>query len=492
MQPNTTAQQQPILLPEPAAVRSLPSSLPSPPMARPMRNTFAGPGGIELLDITPPESPELVERPPLSQLMLSSVHDSLKNVDKCGSSSEETLVSADCEADEVQTSKTACRRGLYPKQGVYKCTAEGCDKATASLANAINIKRMGHLNHHFSKQELDNVSGCRYAASFDGSPSCQQVADLNNMSLRAFQAINRNLDCSTGSLPDGALVCIGVGGAGGVVPNVKPLPTFDTDSESDSNNTATMTAIASGTAKATSVVASSVSGSSATLVRTVSTATTTESVEKTSVPITTSDAIKTKDSPAPSTLSEEPPAPSPSPEPSPEPSPVDVPAPSPTQQPAKDTGDACGYIISLANSYGGSSSPSDAVRLHNEIRAYVSSVKGISLSPLSWSDAVASQATADAIWSVGNSNCAGGALAHSPEWSNGVHAKSLGWSNFMFAIQQFVSYDDGGGSECAQWFANPGMMSHFGNIVSDSSSMGCGLATCPGGQFGPVVGCDYA
>ncbi|KAJ3243374.1 hypothetical protein HDU77_010434 [Chytriomyces hyalinus] len=367
--------------------------------------------------------------------------------------------------------------------------------ATASLANAINIRRMGHLNHHFSKQDLDNVSGCRFAASFDGSPSCQQVADLNNMSLKAFEAINRNLDCSSGSLPDGALVCIGVGGAGGVVPNVKPLPTFDTDSESNSNNAATMTA----TAEATSMAALGVSGSTATktVARTSSTAesTTTEnaSIEKTVVPITTtSDAIKTKDSIAPLTSSEELAAPSPSPVPSPDPLPVDVPAPSPTQQPVKDTGDSCGYIISLANSYGASSSASDAVRLHNEIRAYVSSVKGISLSPLSWSDAVASQATADAMWSVGNSNCAGGSLAHSPEWSNGVHAKSLGWSNFMFAIQQFVSYDDGGGSECAQWFANPGMMSHFGNIVSDSSSMGCGLATCPGGQFGPVVGCDYA
>ncbi|KAJ3235431.1 hypothetical protein HDU81_000438 [Chytriomyces hyalinus] len=386
---------------------------------------------------------------------------------------------------------------------------------TASLANAINIRRMGHLNHHFSKQDLDNVSGCRFAASFDGSPSCQQVADLNNMSLKAFQAINRNLDCSSGSLPDGALVCIGVAGAGGVVPNVKPLPTFDTDSESDSNSTLTMTAVASGTVEATSAATSVVSGSSATVARTSSTeqsstTTTTENarIEKTIAPTTTTlDEVKTKESFAPVTSAEEivVPSPSPSPkppspvEPSPEPSPVapnppvEVPAPSPTQQPPKkDTGDSCGYIISLANSYGSSSSASDALRLHNEIRAYVSSVKGISLSPLSWSDAVAGQATADAIWSVGNSNCAGGALAYSPEWSNGVHAKSLGWSNFMFAIQQFVSYDDGGGSECAQWFANPGIMSHFGNIVSDSSSMGCGLATCPGGQFGPVVGCDYA
>ncbi|KAJ3400901.1 hypothetical protein HDU80_006504 [Chytriomyces hyalinus] len=391
----------------------------------------------------------------------------------------------------------------------------------ASVANAINIRRMGHLNHHFSKQDLDNVSGCRFAASFDGSPSCQQVADLNNMSLKAFQAINRNLDCSSGSLPDGALVCIGVAGAGGVVPNVKPLPTFDTESESDSNNynTATMTAIASGTVEATSVAATSALESSATVARTSSTAesTTTSTAEKTTIPTTTttSDEIKTNDSIAPLTSSEKLVVPSPSPrpepspvEPSPEPSPVEpspepspvvpsppvkeVPVPSPTQQPPKDTGDSCGYIISLANSYGSSSSASDALRLHNEIRAYVSSVKGISLSPLSWSNAVASQATADAIWSVANSNCAGGSLAHSPEWSNGVHAKSLGWSNFMFAIQQFVSYDDGGGSECAQWFANPGMMSHFGNIVSDSSSMGCGLATCPGGQFGPVVGCDYA
>ncbi|KAI8842231.1 hypothetical protein BJ741DRAFT_645999 [Chytriomyces cf. hyalinus JEL632] len=382
-----------------------------------------------------------------------------------------------------------------------------------SVANAINIRRMGHLNHHFSKQDLDNVSGCRFAASFDGSPSCQQVADLNNMSLKAFQAINRNLDCSSGSLPDGALVCIGVAGAGGVVPNVKPLPTFDSESESDSNNnTATMTAIASGTVEATSVAGTSAFGSSATVARTSSTAesTTTTIAEKTTIPTTTtattSDEVKTKESIAPLTSSEELVVPSPSPrpepspvEPSPEPSPVvpsppvkEVPAPSPTQQPPKDTGDSCGYIVSLANSYGSSSSASDALRLHNEIRAYVSSVKGISLSPLSWSNAVASQATADAIWSVANSNCAGGSLAHSPEWSNGVHAKSLGWSNFMFAIQQFVSYDDGGGSECAQWFANPGIMSHFGNIVSDSSSMGCGLATCPGGQFGPVVGCDYA
>ncbi|TPX73802.1 hypothetical protein CcCBS67573_g04908 [Chytriomyces confervae] len=156
MAPNTAEQQAPVLHAEPA-VRNPPSSLPSPPTAHHTHNTFAGPGGIELLDITPPESPGQTERPPLSLLMLSSELDSLGNVEKsASSSSEKALVPAECEAEEVQTSKTACRRGLYPKQGVYKCTAEGCDK---------EYTKPSLLKQHAYIHTLSRPHNCNYCDS---------------------------------------------------------------------------------------------------------------------------------------------------------------------------------------------------------------------------------------------------------------------------------------------------------------------------------------
>ncbi|KAJ3263736.1 hypothetical protein HDU77_010012 [Chytriomyces hyalinus] len=159
-----------------------------------------------------------------------------------------------------------------------------------------------------------------------------------------------------------------------------------------------------------------------------------------------------------------------------------------------DSRNACSYIINtILPRYTDSNDATAATNLHNEIRSYVALRTGRTIPPLTWSQPVVDQSLYDAQWSVQNSNCAAGALAHSPTFGNGVRAKSLGWKNFVYSIKLFVTYDDGRGSECAQWFANPGGLSHFGNIVgSGSTRLGCAAAVCPGGRFGDVIGCDYA
>ncbi|KAJ3235436.1 hypothetical protein HDU81_000444 [Chytriomyces hyalinus] len=206
--------------------------------------------------------------------------------------------------------------------------------------------------------------------------------------------------------------------------------------------------------------------------------------------------------PAPTTEAPVPEAPAPDPQPVPEPAPAPQPDPQPEPQPQPEpaqqpqqpvTGDACSYIINsiLPNYSDSSNSPADAQRLHNEIRGIIGQTKGINLGSLSWSDSVASFAAQDAQWSVANSNCLAGGLAHWSNWGAGVHAKSLGWSSYITAIKMFVTYDDGSGTECSQ-YVNYGASNHFANIVSDSSTFGCGAYPCGGGSFGAVVGCDYA
>ncbi|KAJ3235435.1 hypothetical protein HDU81_000443 [Chytriomyces hyalinus] len=156
------------------------------------------------------------------------------------------------------------------------------------------------------------------------------------------------------------------------------------------------------------------------------------------------------------------------------------------------TGDPCTYIINtILPAYAESNNPSDAVNLHNDIRDYVSLRDGKKRVPLVWDAGVADFATQDAKWSVANANCASGQLAHSPSWGSGVHAKNLGWNNYVYAVKQFVYYNDGRGSECAQFFQNPGALSHFSNMMSaGSSKVGCGIGPCVGHD--PVIGCDYA
>ncbi|KAJ3389571.1 hypothetical protein HDU80_011473 [Chytriomyces hyalinus] len=209
----------------------------------------------------------------------------------------------------------------------------------------------------------------------------------------------------------------------------------------------------------------------------------------------------TTEAPAPEAPAPDPqpvPAPEPAPAPQPDPQPEPQPQPEPVQpvqpqQPQPVTGDACAYIINsiLPNYSDSSNSPSDAQRLHNEIRGIIAQTKGINLASLSWSDSVASFAAQDAQWSVANSNCLAGGLAHWSNWGAGVHAKSLGWSSFITSIKMFVTYDDGRGTECSQ-YVNYGTSNHFANIVSDSTTFGCGAYPCGGGGFGAVVGCDYA
>ncbi|KAJ3235432.1 hypothetical protein HDU81_000439 [Chytriomyces hyalinus] len=145
MTPNTTVQD--TLLHAKTTVRKL-SLPPSPPMTHHAPTTFTGPGGIELLDVTAPQSPEPVETQPLSQVEPFE-RDSLGS-----SHSEEPLISAAREADELQTSKST--RSLNPKLGVYKCKAEGCDK---------EYTKPSLLKQHAYIHTLSRPHNCNYCDS---------------------------------------------------------------------------------------------------------------------------------------------------------------------------------------------------------------------------------------------------------------------------------------------------------------------------------------
>ncbi|KAI8842230.1 hypothetical protein BJ741DRAFT_705098 [Chytriomyces cf. hyalinus JEL632] len=140
MAPSTTKQD--TLRTEPA-VQKL--SLPCPPVAQHAHTTFAGPGGIELLNVAAPHSPELIPSDP---------GNIARNI---GSrSSEETVLPAACEADELQTSKSTCPRILNPKLGVYKCTAKGCDK---------EYTKPSLLKQHAYIHTLSRPHNCNYCDS---------------------------------------------------------------------------------------------------------------------------------------------------------------------------------------------------------------------------------------------------------------------------------------------------------------------------------------
>ncbi|KAI8607200.1 hypothetical protein BC830DRAFT_1175580 [Chytriomyces sp. MP71] len=153
--------------------------------------------------------------------------------------------------------------------------------------------------------------------------------------------------------------------------------------------------------------------------------------------------------------------------------------------------DPCGDILTIVNSFPQGSSSQDAVAMHNALRHYVNAYFGMSLPDAHWDDAVASQATADAQWSVANADCTNGGLAHWGEFGV-AGAKNLGFRDYWYAIFQFVTYDDGGGKECQQWFDDQTVGNHFASMLQGGTRMGCGAGDCPGGQFGPVIGCDYA
>ncbi|KAI8607630.1 hypothetical protein BC830DRAFT_1234484 [Chytriomyces sp. MP71] len=269
---------------------------------------------------------------------------------------------------------------------------------------------------------------------------------------------------------------------------------------SATRDTATATATLAATSAAVSfqpvspVAASSTSSTSSTTTTTTtttadpvvssaaSTTATTTSAEP--APVTTQAPV----APAPQTTQ----APAPVAPPAPQTTQPPAPAPVPTQGPPPVSSNPCGDITAIVNSYPqGSNSPQDAVNLHNDIRHYVNAYLGMSLPDVRWDDGVAAQATEDAKWSVAHASCQSGGLAH---WGSfGItDAKNLGWSNYWYAIFQFVTYDNGGGSECQQWFNDRGVESHFSNMMQGGSRMGCGPGTCPGGPFGPVIGCDYA
>ncbi|KAJ3021620.1 UNVERIFIED_CONTAM: hypothetical protein HDU68_009534 [Siphonaria sp. JEL0065] len=167
-------------------------------------------------------------------------------------------------------------------------------------------------------------------------------------------------------------------------------------------------------------------------------------------------------------------------------------APPPPPGPRAGSSDPCSVIIGIANEYSSSNSAQDALDIHNRIRSYVNSIKGTNLAKLSWSSDLENQASSDAVYSVSQSSCQNGGLVHNPDFG-AARAKSLGFTDIVSAIKTFISYDnDGGGSECSKYFNNGITMSHFGFIVGEYTQLGCTLADCPDGQFGGVVGCDYA
>ncbi|KAI9340541.1 hypothetical protein BDR26DRAFT_861295 [Obelidium mucronatum] len=135
-------------------------------------------------------------------------------------------------------------------------------------------------------------------------------------------------------------------------------------------------------------------------------------------------------------------------------------------------------IVGIAYQYGASNSAQAALDMHNRIRSYVNSIRGTSLAQLSWSSALESQAYADAVYSVNANGCSSSGLSHNPD--------------YVSAIKSFIEYNNGAGSECAQYFNNGVTNSHFGFMVGGYTQLGCSIYNCGGSPFGGVVGCDYA
>ncbi|KAJ3201106.1 hypothetical protein HDU82_008361 [Entophlyctis luteolus] len=112
---------------------------------------------------------------------------------------------------------------------------------------------------------------------------------------------------------------------------------------------------------------------------------------------------------------------------------------------------------------------------------------GTNLGMLVWTDALTAQAYTDASYSINADNC--GSLVHLLDFGVAL-AKSLGWADFISAIRSFIEYDDGNGSECEQYLADPSITNHFRFIVDAGySNVGCATVACSNGQS--VVACDY-
>ncbi|KAJ3249846.1 hypothetical protein HDU77_007382 [Chytriomyces hyalinus] len=302
-----------------------------------------------------------------------------------------------------------------------------------AAANAANVGRNGHHNPAVPAANMALIIDCQYTILTTGIMTCRQIADLASISLASFVAINPKVNCAM-TVPKGSYVC---------VPEAVLPPSTSTQSGSSSG----ATLAAAGTAKATGTATAMATSAAASSAQSVTTA---------------SEAPAESPSPSPSPAHEEPPK-----------------------------GDPCGYITSIADKYSGSNDPATVLALHNEIRAYTSSVTGQSLGPLSWDGGVAGTAYSDAVYSVSYSDCASNGLSHSPDFPN-VALKSLGWSDFVTATKLFISNDEGFGSECSLYFNYGNSATHFGNMVAPVSSMGCAVADCAGGMFGGVVACDYA
>ncbi|KAI8607805.1 hypothetical protein BC830DRAFT_1174967, partial [Chytriomyces sp. MP71] len=76
-----------------------------------------------------------------------------------------------------------------------------------------HAKQMKGSLGHWAPGMTPQAADCQYTVILSGSASCTQVADAQQMSLAAFENLNRWLDC-TATLNTGTVVCVADGGVG--------------------------------------------------------------------------------------------------------------------------------------------------------------------------------------------------------------------------------------------------------------------------------------
>ncbi|KAI8607213.1 hypothetical protein BC830DRAFT_1234704 [Chytriomyces sp. MP71] len=193
--------------------------------------------------------------------------------------------------------------------------------AAASFTHAWKSTFLGHYVPGLSAVQLATVQSCPGVEIVNGSPTCAQIADSQNITLNAFQNLNPSISCLI-PVAEGSYVCV--------------LAQDDAGATISFSTSAAGTSRATGTAKVTATV---VATSPATSVAPSSGATSTSiSPPATSATLTTSSSAepepKTTEPPAPKTT--QPPAPKTTEQPPPRPKTTEQPPPPPpktTEQP---------------------------------------------------------------------------------------------------------------------------------------------------------------
>ncbi|KAI9340540.1 hypothetical protein BDR26DRAFT_351931 [Obelidium mucronatum] len=68
--------------------------------------------------------------------------------------------------------------------------------AASTLSNALKVGSPGHVNSNMDSNNLANIKDCKFVDKTKGTPTCQQFAADNSMSVNGLRSLNPWLDCS--------------------------------------------------------------------------------------------------------------------------------------------------------------------------------------------------------------------------------------------------------------------------------------------------------